>query len=166
MVATRLLDCKQQATVAVICLASDNCERKGERTDRWLGLARPTIKYNPSLLYKNSFCLGKQGFCVGSRRRDKGCKSPEMVCKTRIVFSDEYSAMDIPNRATANETRSLYCTERSVLGISILALLSKKPPLYGFLVLKPGSCDNLMGNFLRSGDRLLVSVPIYLANIL
>jgi hypothetical protein len=48
----------------------------------------------------------------------------------------------------------------------ILALLSKKPPLYGFLVLKPGSCDNLMGNFSRSGDRMLVSVPIYLPHIL
>ncbi|MEG4511209.1 hypothetical protein QUA81_13725 [Microcoleus sp. F6_B4] len=43
----------------------------------------------------------------------------------------------------------------------ILTLLSKKPPLYGFLVLKPGSCDRLIGNFSRSGDRLLVSVPIY-----
>src|SRR4028118_518002 len=119
MVATRPLDCKRQATVAVICLLSDNDQRKGERTDRWLGLARPIIKYNRSLLYENSFCLGKQGFCVGSLGRDKGCKSPEMLCKTRIVFSDEYSAMDIPNRAIANETRSLYCTERSVLGISL-----------------------------------------------
>src|SRR4028119_562344 len=100
--------------------------RKGERTDRWLGLARPIIKYNPSLLYENSFCLGKQGFCVGSLRRDKGCKSPEMVCKTRIVFSDEYSAMDIPNRAIANETRSLYCTERSVLGISLILGLTHR----------------------------------------
>ncbi len=44
----------------------------------------------------------------------------------------------------------------------ILALLSKKPPLYGFLLLKPGSYDNLRGNFSRSGDRMLVSVPIYL----
>jgi len=31
-----------------------------------------------------------------------------MLCKTWIVLSDEYSAMDIPNRATANETRSLH----------------------------------------------------------
>ena len=132
MVATRPLDCKQQATVAVICLAPDNCERKGERTNRWLGLARPTIKYNPSLLYENSFCPGKQGFCVGSLRRDKGCKSPEMLCKTRIVFSDEYSAMDIPNRATANETRSLYCTERSVLGISLILGLTHRCRETGF----------------------------------
>ncbi|MEG4147682.1 hypothetical protein [Microcoleus sp. Pol12B5] len=29
-----------------------------------------------------------------------------MLCKTPIVFDDEYSAMKIPNRATANETRS------------------------------------------------------------
>ncbi|MEG5159786.1 hypothetical protein QUB37_04960 [Microcoleus sp. AT3-A2] len=29
-----------------------------------------------------------------------------MLCKTPIVFDDEYSAMNIPNRATANETRS------------------------------------------------------------
>ena len=29
-----------------------------------------------------------------------------MLCQTRIVFGDEYSAMNIPNRATANETRS------------------------------------------------------------
>ena len=48
----------------------------------------------------------------------------------------------------------------------ILALLSKKPPLNGFLVLKAGSCDNLMGNFSRSGDRLLVSVAISLPYIL
>ena len=48
----------------------------------------------------------------------------------------------------------------------ILALLSKKPPLYGFLVLKAGSCDNLMGNFSPEGDRMLVSVPIYLPYIL
>ena len=115
MVATRPLDCKQQAKVAVICLAPDNCERKGERTDRWLGLARPTIKYNPSLLYENSFCLGKQGFCVGSLRRDKGCKSPEMVCKTRIVFSDEYSAMDIPNaRNSKRDTKPILYRKVSV----------------------------------------------------
>ena len=55
----------------------------------------------------------------------------------------------------------------------ILALPSKKPPLYGFLVLKAGSCDNLIGNFSRSssrasltGDRLLVSVAISLPYIL
>jgi hypothetical protein len=48
----------------------------------------------------------------------------------------------------------------------ILALLSKQPSFYGFLVLKPGYCDNLMGNFSRSGDRMLVSVPLYLAFIL
>ena len=55
----------------------------------------------------------------------------------------------------------------------ILALLSKKPQLYGFLVLQPGSCDNLIGNFSRSssrasltGDRLLVSVAIFLPYIL
>jgi hypothetical protein len=65
MVATRPLDCKQQATVALICLALDNCERKGERTDRWLGLARPTIKYNPSLLYENSFLPWETGLLRG-----------------------------------------------------------------------------------------------------
>jgi hypothetical protein len=43
---------------------------------------------------------------VGSLRGDKGRKSSEMLCKTPIVFDDEYSAMNIPNRATANETRS------------------------------------------------------------
>ena len=43
---------------------------------------------------------------MGSLRGDKGRKSPEMLCKTPIVFDDEYSAMNIPNRATANETRS------------------------------------------------------------
>ena len=108
MVATRPLDCKQQATVAVICLASDNCERKGERTYRWLGLAHPTIKYNPSLLYENSFCLGKQGECLGSLRRDKGSKSPEMLCQTRSVFSDEYSEMDIPNaRNSKRDTKPI-----------------------------------------------------------
>ena len=48
----------------------------------------------------------------------------------------------------------------------ILALLSKKPPLYGFLVLNPESCDNLIGNFWRSGDRMLVVVPLYLPLIL
>jgi hypothetical protein len=48
----------------------------------------------------------------------------------------------------------------------ILALLSKKPPLYGFLVLKPGSCDNLIENFSPQGDRMLVSLPIYLPIIL
>jgi len=89
--------------------------RKGERTDRWLGLAHPTIKYNPSLLYENSFCLGKQGECLGSRRRDKGCKSPEMVCKTRIVFSDEYSAMDIPNaRNSKRDTKPILYRKVSV----------------------------------------------------
>jgi hypothetical protein len=115
MVATRPLESKQQAKVAVICLAWDNCERKGERTDRWLGLARPTIKYNPSLLYENSFCPGKQGFCLGSLRRDKGCKSPEMVCKTRIVFSDEYSAIDIPNaRNSKRDTKPILYRKVSV----------------------------------------------------
>jgi hypothetical protein len=108
MVATRPLDCKQQATVAVICLVSDKGQRKGERTDRWLGLARPIIKYNPSLLYENSFCLGKQGECLGSLGRDKGCKSPEMVCKTPIVFSDEYSAINIPNaRNSERDTKPI-----------------------------------------------------------
>src|SRR4028118_1637303 len=29
-----------------------------------------------------------------------------MLCKTRIVFSDEYSVTGIPNRAMADETRS------------------------------------------------------------
>ena len=55
MLATHSLDCKQQATVAVICLASDNCERKGERTDRWLLGYVKHVKYNPSLLYEHSF---------------------------------------------------------------------------------------------------------------
>ncbi|WP_293336861.1 hypothetical protein [Microcoleus sp. CAWBG58] len=32
----------------------------------------------------------------------------------------------------------------------ILALLSKQPPLYGFLVLKPGCGDRLMADFSRS----------------
>ena len=43
---------------------------------------------------------------MGSLGGDKGRKSSEMLCKTPIVFDDEYSAMNIPNRATANETRS------------------------------------------------------------
>ena len=43
---------------------------------------------------------------MSSLRGDKGRKSSEMLCKTPIVFDDKYSAMNIPNRATANETRS------------------------------------------------------------
>ena len=39
---------------------------------------------------------------------------PEMLCKTRIVLSDEHSAMSVPNRATADETRSLSRYTRSV----------------------------------------------------
>jgi len=47
------------------------------------------------------------GFLRGfSYKGDKSCKKLEMLCQTRIVFGDEYSAMNIPNRATANETRS------------------------------------------------------------
>ena len=44
MVATRPLDCKQQVTVAVICLTLDNCERKGEKTDRWESKVTPYRK--------------------------------------------------------------------------------------------------------------------------
>ncbi|MEG4803703.1 hypothetical protein QUB63_23735 [Microcoleus sp. ARI1-B5] len=44
--------------------------------------------------------------------------------------------------------------------------MSKQPPLYGFLVLKPEAFDNLIWDFSRSGDRILVSVPINLAPIL
>ena len=50
-----------------------------------------------------------------------------MLCKTWIVLSDEYSAMDIPNRATANETRSLHYTARLVLGISLQVIESLTP---------------------------------------
>ncbi|WP_332957293.1 hypothetical protein [Microcoleus sp. AR_TQ3_B6] len=56
---------------------------------------------------------------MGSLRGDKGRKSPEMLCKTPIVFDDEYSAMNIPNRATANETpRPNYNGTPFSLGIS------------------------------------------------
>ena len=42
------------------------------------------------------------------------------LCKTPIVFDDEYSAMNIPNRATANETRSQnYNGTPFSLGISL-----------------------------------------------
>ena len=43
---------------------------------------------------------------MDSLGRDKGRKKPEMLCQTQIVFSDEYPEMGIPNRATANDTRS------------------------------------------------------------
>ena len=49
---------------------------------------------------------------------------------------------------------------------SILALLSKEPLLYGFLVLKPGYSDILMGNCSQPDDRTLVSPPIDLSPIL
>ena len=56
---------------------------------------------------------------MGSLRGDKGRKSSEMLCKTPIVFDDEYSAMNIPNRATANETpRPNYNGTPFSLGIS------------------------------------------------
>jgi len=47
----------------------------------------------------------------------------------------------------------------------IIALPSKQPLLYGFLVLKPGYSDNLMGNCSQPGDRTLVSPPIDLSPI-
>ena len=44
---------------------------------------------------------------------------PEMLCKTRIVFSDEYSVTGIPNRAMADETpRPNYNGTPFSLGIS------------------------------------------------
>ncbi|MEG4842671.1 hypothetical protein, partial [Microcoleus sp. B9-D4] len=45
----------------------------------------------------------------GSLGRDKGCKSPEMLCQTRIVFSDEYPAMGYPTeqRQTRHEARTI-----------------------------------------------------------
>jgi len=65
-------------------LTKDNCERKGEKIDRWLlGYVKhvkyPNVKYNPSLPYGIVFCLGKQGFCLGSLGRDKGCKARDAV---------------------------------------------------------------------------------------
>ena len=57
---------------------------------------------------------------MGSLRGDKGRKSSEMLCKTQIVFDDEYSAMNIPNRGTANETpRPNYNGTPFSLGISL-----------------------------------------------
>jgi len=80
---------------------------KGGKNRPLVDKVRPVVKYNPRLLYEIVFCLGKQGFCVGSPTKEiKAVKSFLMLCQTRIVFGDEYSAMNIPNRATANETRS------------------------------------------------------------
>ena len=107
MVAAHPLGCKQQVTVAVVCLTLDNCERKGEKTDRWLlgyVLIWNTIQVCQTEYF---FALGNR-VCAWVPYEGIKAATPEMLCKTWIVLSDEYSAMDIPNRATANETRSLH----------------------------------------------------------
>ena len=49
-----------------------------------------------------------------------------MLCKTRIVFSDEYSVTGIPNRAMADETRSPnYNGTPFSLGISLKHLVAE-----------------------------------------
>ena len=125
MVATHPLGCKQQVTVAVVCLTKDNCERKGEKTDRWLLGYLKHVKYNPSLSYgivfcleKQVFCLGKQGFCVGSLRRDKGCQA--FLCCVRLGSS---WVTNIPQWISPTEQRQMIheaytLTARLVLGIS------------------------------------------------
>jgi hypothetical protein len=71
---------------------------KGGKNRPLVDKVRPVVKYNPRLLYEIVFCLGKQGFCVGSPTKEiKAVKSFLMLCQTRIVFGDEYSAMNIPN---------------------------------------------------------------------
>jgi hypothetical protein len=71
---------------------------KGGKNRPLVDKVRPVVKYNPRLLYEIVFCLGKQGFCVGSpTKKIKAVKSFLMLCQTRIVFGDEYSAMNIPN---------------------------------------------------------------------
>jgi len=45
---------------------------------------------------------------------------PEMLSKAQIVFSDEHLYNDVPNRASANETRSpRYNVKRLAVGTSL-----------------------------------------------
>ena len=145
MVATHPLDCKQQATVAVKCLTPDTGREKRGKSRPLVDKVRPTIKYNLSLLYENSFLPWETGLLRGFPLVGiKAVKSFLMLCQTRIVFSDEYPEMGIPNRATANDTRSPnYNGIPFSLGISLALnsiLTSQRPKNYGFC--RPVHCRN------------------------
>jgi hypothetical protein len=80
--------------------------RKGERVDHWFVRLRPTVKDQPSLLYgKEIKPPWEAGWLRGFFFEEIKVVIPETLCKTIIGFSPEYPG-DIPNVATANETRT------------------------------------------------------------
>ncbi len=90
-------------------LTTVTSERKGER---FQSLVRPTTKAVKDKPHRN---VRKNNFTACGRRAaarvlhgEIKVAIPETLCKTWIVFSDEHSAMHVPNRATAVETRSPY----------------------------------------------------------
>ena len=78
------------------------------------GKSRPLVGFGTSHhKIQSKFVVRKWFFALGNRASAwipeegiKAVKSLLLLCQTQIVFSDEYPEMGIPNRATANDTRS------------------------------------------------------------